>query len=198
MHLSKSNTEPDPFLQFSKWYTERIKTVTDYPDAMSLATSSGDGKVSVRIVLLKEVDKNAFVFYTNYNSKKSKQLMQNPFAALLFFWPESGRQVRIEGYAEKVSDEDSDNYFETRPLESRLGSWASNQSEVISGRDYLNKRFSYFTGLYNNKVIRPHHWGGGRLIPQSFEFGKEGKFRLNDRILNTWKENTWKKDCLAP
>ena len=199
MRFSEQNIDPDPFRQFDIWYKERTSKVSVYPEASSLATSFSDGRVSVRIVLLKEYDEAGFVFFTNYNSKKGRQLVENKYAAMLFFWPESERQVRIEGYVEKLAGKDSDRYFKSRPRESQIGAWASDQSTVIPDRSFLEKKVGYYTQLYSSKQVeRPPHWGGFRLVPVSFEFWQEGEFRLHDRIFYSRNSNSWEKARLSP
>lgn len=197
--LSENEIDPDPFLQFDKWYKERLSSGVKAPDAVSLGTASPAGKVSVRIVLLKDYDEKGFVFYTNYNSRKASHLMANHRAALLFFWPESGRQVRVEGLTIKVSDEESDDYFKTRPRESQISSWASDQSSVIPGRHYIEKQFESFKSIFADRTVpRPDHWGGFRLIPTWIEFWQERDFRLHDRLIYTKKDNKWIIERLAP
>lgn len=199
MRFSEQNFDPDPFRQFDIWYKERTLKVSVYPDAFSLATSFSDGHVSVRIILLKEYDETGFVFFTNYNSKKGRQLVENKHAAMLFFWPESERQVRIEGYVEKLAGKDSDRYFKSRPRESQIGAWASDQSTVIRDRSFLEKKVGYYSQLYSSRQVeRPPHWGGFRLVPLSFEFWQEGEFRLHDRILYSRNSNSWEKARLSP
>jgi len=197
--LSEKFVEHEPFKQFGIWYAERLKTEVTYPDSVILATSTTDGHLSARTVLLKDYGEAGFVFFTNYKSKKGRQLSQNPKAAMLFYWPESARQIRIEGAVEKVSEEESDDYFRTRPRENQIGAWASEQSEVIPDRVYLEKRAEYFNMKFsNNPVPRPSHWGGFRLIPEWIEFWEEGKFRLHDRIAYKRIENRWKSERLSP
>ena len=176
--LSKNAVDPDPFIQFKTWYGEHLMLGIEIPDAVTLATASLDGHISARTVLLKEHDEKGFVFFTNYKSRKGLQLSSNPRAALLFYWPESGRQVRIEGVTEKVPDKDSESYFKTRPKESQLSAWASEQSSIIPDRQYLDKRYDIYKNLYSDKPVdKPPHWGGFRLIPEWFEFWQERQFR---------------------
>ena len=197
--LSENSVDKDPFVQFGQWYKKRLSSVTVYPDAFSLGTSTADGKVSVRTVLLKDFDYSGFVFFTNYQGRKGKELTENPRAAMLFFWPESGRQVRIEGRVEKVTSEESDKYFSSRPRESRIGAWASRQSTVIPGKDHLLERVSHYSEKYRGKEIpRPSYWGGFRIIPEVFEFWQEGKYRLHDRLLYTPGKKGWIIKRLAP
>lgn len=197
--LSEKSVDHDPFKQFGIWYAERLKTKLAYPDSVTLATSTADGHVSARTVLLKDFSDEGFVLFTDYNSKKGQQLSQNPKAALLFYWPESARQVRIEGFVEKLSEEESDEYFKTRPRDSQIGAWASKQSEVIPGRVYLEERVIHYTAEFSDKPVpRPSHWGGFRLVPEWMEFWQEGEFRLHDRIVYTGSANHWKIKRLAP
>jgi pyridoxamine 5'-phosphate oxidase len=198
-NLSENDFDRDPFIQFGKWYRERLASGISIPNAVSLGTSTPAGRVSVRIVLLKECDDRGFVFYTNYNSRKGSQLTANDRAALMFYWPETGRQVRIEGVSIKVSEEESEEYFKTRPRESQLSAWASEQSTVIPGRPYLERRYDSFKAIFAGKpVARPEQWGGFRLIPTWFEFWQEGEFRLHDRLTYTKDENRWIIKRLAP
>jgi len=198
-NLSENSAEKDPFSQFDSWYKERKLLVKTYPDSLSLGTASADGKVSLRTVLLKEYGSRGFVFFTNYKSKKGRQLSENQNAAMLFYWPESGRQVRIEGRVEKISEEESRKYFDSRPRESRIGAWASNQSSVIPGKDHLDDLVKHFTSEFKGKPIpKPQHWGGFRLIPDMFEFWQEGKFRLHDRLVYTPNKKGWVIKRLAP
>jgi pyridoxamine 5'-phosphate oxidase len=197
--LKRSEFNEDPFIQFEQWYLKRLCAGEQTPNNMSLATSTPDGDVSVRTVLLKEYDSTGFVFYTNYKSRKGNQLSSNPKAALLFYWPELNRQVRIEGVVKKVSAADSDNYFASRPLESQISAWASEQSRVITDRAYLEDRFLKYSKKYLNKQVkRPEYWGGYRLVPSWFEFWYEGEFRLHDRITYTYSYGKWIIERLAP
>jgi pyridoxamine 5'-phosphate oxidase len=197
--LSEQSVDKDPFIQFGKWYKKRLESETIYPESFSLATSTEDGKVSVRTVLLKDFDSSGFVFFTNYLGRKGKELTENPNAAMLFYWPETVRQVRIEGRVEKVSSEESDKYFLSRPRESRIGAWASRQSTLIPGKEHLLEQVSFYSQQYKGKNIpRPPHWGGFRVIPDVFEFWQEGKFRLHDRIVYTKGKKGWSIKRLAP
>lgn len=197
--FSEKSVNNDPFVQFDKWYRERLRETDNYPDSFSLGTASADGTVSVRTVLLKEYDKRGFVFFTNYNSKKGKQLSENLNVAMLFYWPESGKQVRIEGKIEKTTEEESEKYFFSRPRESRISAWASNQSSVIPGRDHLEKQMLEFRSNFKgSSVPKPPHWGGFRIIPEFFEFWQEGKYRLHDRVAYFHEKKGWKIQRLAP
>jgi pyridoxamine 5'-phosphate oxidase len=197
--ISEISAHPDPIVQFKIWYGEHLISGIAIPEAVTLATASADGKVSARTVLLKDYNEKGFVFFTNYKSRKGFQLSSNPRAALLFYWPESGRQVRIEGLTEKVSDKDSESYFRTRPRESQLSAWASEQSSVIPNRQYLENRFDFYKIKYSDKPVdKPRYWGGFRLIPEWFEFWQEGDFRLHDRLTYTKRKNLWVIERLAP
>jgi pyridoxamine 5'-phosphate oxidase len=197
--ISEKTIDPSPFVQFGSWFRERLTTDIEIPDTVSLGTSSAEGKVSVRTVLLKGFNESGFVFFTNYNSKKGQQLSSNSRAALLFYWPESGRQVRIEGVANKVTEEESASYFKTRPRESQLASWASEQSTVIPDRQYLESRYGVFTEKFNSiPVEKPPHWGGFRLVPEWFEFWENGDFRLHDRLTYSKRKGLWVIERLAP
>jgi pyridoxamine 5'-phosphate oxidase len=197
--LSEKSVEHDPFKQFGIWYSKRLKTEITYPDAFTLATTTADGYVSARTVLLKDYSHAGFVFFTNYNSKKGRQISQNPRAAMLFYWPESGRQVRIEGIVEKVSVEESEEYFRTRPRESQIGAWASDQSNFIPDRAHIENKVAFFKDKFSDKPVpRPTHWGGFRLVPQWIEFWQEGEFRLHDRIIYARKDDSWHLERLSP
>ena len=197
--FSEKSVDPNPFVQFKIWYSEHLTSGMDIPNSVSLGTAARDGRVSVRSVLLKDFDDTGFVFFTNYRSRKGVQLSSNPEAAMLFYWQESGRQVRIEGVTEKVSEEFSESYFKTRPRESRLAAWASEQSSVIPSRRHLEKQYNYYKNLFSGKPVdRPVHWGGFRLIPRWFEFWQNGEFRLHDRITYTKSKDLWIIERLAP
>ena len=197
--LSEKTVFPDPFRQFAQWYEEHLSVASKYPDSVCLATSSKEGFVSARIVLLKSFDESGFVFFTNYYSKKGLQLSENPNASMLFYWTESDRQVRIEGVTEKLAAEESDEYFETRPRESRIGAWASEQSRVIPDRQYLDDRVEFFKKKFTGtSVEKPQYWGGFRLFPQRIEFWQEGEYRLHDRILYTRNPDSWSVERLSP
>ena len=190
----------DPFVQFGRWWREAIDSNIDEVNAMTLATASADGLPSARIVLLKDYDENGFVFFTNYNSAKGRQLLENPRACLVFFWKELERQVRITGSIEKVPAEESDDYFNSRPAGSRIGAWASSQSSVIAGRDELEESVKSFTAEFGTGVIpRPAHWGGFRVKPAVIEFWQGRSNRLHDRLQYTLTEKgDWKIERLAP
>jgi pyridoxamine 5'-phosphate oxidase len=181
--LLESDLDPDPFVQFGRWFEEAKAVAQPLPESMMLATASKEGEVSVRSVLMKEFDHRGFVFYTNYNSKKAAQMHENPRAALAFWWPPVDRQVRIEGAVVRVTEEESDAYFATRPRGSQLGAWASEQSKVIAGRGALDARFEELETNYRDRPIpRPPHWGGYRVIPILFEFWQGRPDRMHDRF----------------
>ena len=200
MSLTESDTSDDAMKQFQSWFDEVLKAEVYEANAMVLSTTHVDFKPASRIVLLKGVEDGSFVFFTNYHSRKGKEMLWNPYAALLFFWKELERQVRIEGRIEKIESELSDEYFETRPRGSQLGAWASNQSEVIESRDWLEQKLKSTESQYKNlPVPRPPYWGGYRLIANSIEFWQGRYNRLHDRILYTRiNGNEWKKERLAP
>ncbi|MGB0431629.1 MAG: pyridoxamine 5'-phosphate oxidase [Bacteroidia bacterium] len=196
--LNESHTKADPIEQFNIWFKEALNSDLLEPTAMNIATASASGVPSSRMVLLKGVD-HGFVFYTNYNSKKGKNLSENPMASITFFWPELERQVRIEGSVEKVSENESDEYFNSRPFKSRIGAHASPQSEKIAKREILQnittELVKSFGGL---NVPRPKHWGGYRVLPQYIEFWQGRPSRLHDRIAYEKINNRWEKYRLAP
>ena len=197
--LSEYEVDQNPFTQFSVWWNEAVQSEIDEVNAMALSTVTSVGKPSSRIVLLKGYDEQGFVFFTNYSSDKGQQLAQNNFAALLFFWKELERQVRIEGVVSKVSVEESDAYFNSRPLGSRLGAWASPQSQKISDREVLNKELTKFTEQFDQENIpRPAHWGGYRVRPNRIEFWQGRSNRLHDRILYEQDNDNWQISRLAP
>lgn len=197
--LAEKAINPNPFVQFDIWFKEHLASGIAVPDSVSLGTASADGWVSIRTVLLKGYDEKGFVFFTNYNSKKGAQLRSNTRSAMLFYWPESDRQIRIEGIADKVSVEVSESYFETRPRESQLSAWASAQSSVIPDRQHLEKLYDFYKKKFNNKPVdKPQYWGGFLLVPDWFEFWQEGNFRLHDRLTYTKRKDIWIIERLAP
>ncbi len=197
--LIETDAADDPINQFSLWFNESLELGLLDANAMSIATSTPEGKPSNRIVLLKSFDEKGFVFYTNYNSRKGLELISNPFASILFYWEELSRQVRIEGKAEKLSSAESAEYFSSRPIESRLGALASAQSTIIKNREELEKRYEELEKLYAEQVIpKPEHWGGFRIVPEKVEFWQGRPNRLHDRIVFFRKENLWEKKRLAP
>jgi len=197
--LSELDINSNPFSQFDIWMKETIESYIPEPNAMTLATSSFEGKPSARIILLKKYDESGFSFFTNYNSRKSKNIIQNPYGALVFFWPELERQIRIEGKISKVSDKESDLYFKTRPEGSKIGAWASPQSQVIPNRKYLENLNADFKEEFSKKPIkRPPNWGGYLLVPTLFEFWQGRPDRLHDRIQYTLTNSRWNIERLAP
>ncbi|MEH2425305.1 MAG: pyridoxamine 5'-phosphate oxidase [Nostoc sp.] len=198
--LSELEVDLNPFIQFKKWFDQALAAQLPEPNAMTIATATPDGKPSARMVLLKDFDERGFVLFTNYNSHKGQELAENPQAALVFWWAELERQVRISGYVEKVSKTESDHYFHSRPANSRLGAWVSNQSEVIESWEVLERRLQAFKSKYENEEIpRPPHWGGLRVIPTEIEFWQGRPSRLHDRLLYSRLDNgTWKIERLSP
>jgi len=197
--LNETESLADPRLQFEQWLQQAIDSEIPEPNAMTLATVSSDLRPSTRVVLIKGVDERGIVWYTNYNSRKGQELAGNPFAALQFHWVELERVVRIEGQVEKISDAESDAYFHSRPLDSRIGAWASPQSEPISGRDVLVTAAAKYGAKFLLNPPRPPHWGGYRLRPTSWEFWQGRKSRLHDRLRYTVdSDQQWRRERLAP
>lgn len=198
--LDEKEIDRDPIRQFQTWLDDAIAANIPLAEAMTLATSTPDGKPAARMVLLKQVDQNGFVFFTNYRSAKARQLDANPYAALVFYWNLLERQVRVEGSVVRTSAEESREYFQTRPRESQIGAWASEQSEVIDGRDVLEQRARELETLYCDREIDcPEHWGGYRLKPERIEFWKGRVGRLHDRILyERDSSGLWTISRLAP
>lgn len=198
--LDEKNINKDPFRLFEKWFKESLNKKVFEPNGMTLATVDADGKPSARIVLLKDISKGGFVFYTHYKSRKGKQLQNNNHAAAVFWWNILARQVRIEGTVEKLSPQESDSYFNSRPRGNRLGALISNQSNIIPDYSYLVKKFNEAAEKYQkNDIPRPGNWGGYRLIPERIEFWQGRENRLHDRLLFTKQENNeWKITRLAP
>lgn len=199
MRLHRSDLDPDPFAQFGLWFQDAIEAAIPLHEGMALATSTPAGHPSIRIVLLKGFDRDGFVFFTNYGSRKARELDANPSAALCFWWTALARQIRIEGAVTRVSDEESDAYFATRPRGSQLGAWASPQSSVIAGRDALDARVREIADRYaDGAVARPPHWGGYRLRPSLFEFWHNQDDRLHDRFQYRLAGSAWIIEQLAP
>jgi pyridoxamine 5'-phosphate oxidase len=196
--LDEADVDPDPLKQFGVWMVEAIHAQVPEPTAMTLATANRKGHPSGRIVLLKGVDPRGFVFFTNYESRKGRELAENPFAALTFMWKELERQVRIEGRVEKVTPEESGAYYATRPLGSRIGAWASPQSRAIENRAWLEKRWAELAAQYGENPALPGHWGGYRVIPEYLEFWQGRMSRLHDRIVYSRLGNAWQIERLAP
>jgi pyridoxamine 5'-phosphate oxidase len=192
--------DADPVKQFTRWYQDAVAAHIPEPDAMTLATANRDGIPSARMVLLKKADEHGFVFFTNYNSHKGQDMLQNPRAALVFFWPGIQRQVRVEGTVSRLPANESDSYFATRPRESQLSSLTSLQSKPIASREDLDKRFEELKLQFEGKPIpRPSHWGGYRVQPLAMEFWQSRFARMNDRILYTRQQSgRWVQTRLQP
>jgi pyridoxamine 5'-phosphate oxidase len=196
--LDESRSDPDPFRQFALWF-EQVRPLEQDPTAMALATATRDGHPSVRTVLLKAIDARGFVFFTNYGSRKARELEQTGHASLLFLWRSVNRQVRINGAVERVTAEESDAYFATRPLESRWSAHASRQSEPVESRAALEARYESARQQYGDHVPRPHWWGGYRVTPDEFEFWQGRENRLHDRLqYRKTAERAWIRERLAP
>jgi pyridoxamine 5'-phosphate oxidase len=196
--LDERDVASNPIDQFTRWWNEAVASQIDEVNAMTLATANAAGVPAARIVLLKGYDANGFVFFTNYESDKGKNLAQNPVAALVFFWKELERQIRIEGTVEKVSAADSDRYFKSRPAASRVGAWASPQSAVIENRLVIEQNVERYSSIFaNDSIERPDHWGGYIIKPTSIEFWQGRSSRLHDRIRYKLEAN-WKIERLAP
>jgi pyridoxamine 5'-phosphate oxidase len=197
--LTEDNTDKNPFKQFSGWYNSALESDFPHPDAMTLATAGKNGKPSARIVLLKGFDENGFVFFTNYESRKGNELIQNPYASLVFYWDKLDRQVRIEGVTEKISLKESGDYFHSRPRGSQLGALVSPQSKIIESCYELEKKYEELEKKYEGQEIPlSKNWGGLRLKPVYFEFWQNRDNRLHDRIVYTIENNSWKINRLAP
>ena len=197
--LNENASHIDPLQQFEQWLNEAIAAEMPEPNAMTLATVASNLRPSTRVVLIKGLDTRGIVWYTNYASRKGQELAGNPFAALQFHWVELERVVRIEGVVEKVSAAESDAYFKSRPLDSRIGAWASPQSQVISGRSVLVGNAAKYAAQFMLNPPRPDHWGGFRLVPDTFEFWQGRKSRLHDRLrYHRNPDNLWLRERLAP
>ncbi|MBA3592264.1 MAG: pyridoxamine 5'-phosphate oxidase [Polaromonas sp.] len=197
--LNEEASQADPLQQFDQWLKEAIAAKVPEANAMTLATVAADGRPSTRIVLVKGYDARGIVWYTNYDSRKGRELTGNSFAALQFHWVELERVVRIEGVVEKVSAEESDAYFHSRPLDSRIGAWASPQSEVISGRSVLVANAAKYGAKFLLQPPRPPHWGGYRLKPDNWQFWQGRRSRLHDRLRYTLQDGGgWLRERLAP
>ncbi|MTI30203.1 pyridoxamine 5'-phosphate oxidase, partial [Cytophagales bacterium RKSG123] len=198
--LEINDVNSNPVEQFKKWFEEALQAEVMEPSAMNLATISSQGRPSSRIMLLKGVENQKFIFYTNYESNKGKDIIANPFVALNFFWPELERQVRVEGIIKKVSAETSDSYFKSRPRSSQIGAWVSEQSHPITDRKILEERYQQLVKKYEGQEIpRPSFWGGYKVIPERIEFWQGRPSRLHDRLSYTKESNNnWKIERLSP
>ena len=197
--LDEQASQSDPHLQFDQWLSQAIAAKVPEPNAMTLATVGSDLRPSTRVVLIKGFDAQGIVWFTNYNSRKGLELAGNPYAALQFHWVELERTVRIEGVVEKISAEESDAYFHSRPLDSRIGAWASPQSEVISSRSVLVANAALYGAKFLLQPPRPPHWGGYRLKPDSWQFWQGRRSRLHDRLRYTLQaDSSWLRERLAP
>jgi pyridoxamine 5'-phosphate oxidase len=197
--LDQADVSVDPFTQFRQWFDAALQAGVPEPNAMHVSTVTGDGRPDGRIVLLKDVSEAGFVFYTNYESRKGRELADRPFASLTFFYPELERQIRIEGQVEKVSAEESDAYFGSRPRGSQIGAWVSHQSEVIANRDMLETRQRNLETQFDGRPVpRPPYWGGFRVIPNALEFWQGRPSRLHDRIRYRLENGNWLIERLSP
>jgi len=196
--LDELSVNPDPLKQFRKWLLEAVGRRPSLPETMTLATATRSGRPSARTILLREFDNSGLVFYTNYAGRKGKELAKNPQAALVFYWPRLGRQIRVEGRVSKVSARESDNYFSRRPRDSQLSAWASHQSRVVRDRQSLEDRVRWYGRKYPGQVPRPPDWGGYRLRPSVFELWKERPGRLHDRLRYRRSKGRWIIERLAP
>jgi pyridoxamine 5'-phosphate oxidase len=197
--LSEADLEKDPFKQFEKWFQQAVDAQVHEPNAMVLSTISDQGFPCSRVVLLRNFNSDGFVFYTNYNSRKGQEIAFSPKVSINFFWPELERQIIIQGIAEKQSSSESDAYFDSRPLESRIGAWTSPQSQVIASREVLENKFNELAQIYNNQPIsRPPHWGGYLVKPIMIEFWQGRPSRLHDRIRYSKINNAYIIERLAP
>ena len=201
MHeLKETDLDPDPIVQFERWFGEAKEVQPELPEAMTVATCGADGIVTARICLLKHVDRRGFVFYTNFESRKGEQIHDNPRVALCFYWPLLGRQVRVEGVAVKVLEQEADAYFATRPRGSQISAWASSQSRVVMGRGDLDAKCAELEGAYRDREVpRPPHWGGYRIIPTCVEFWQGRTDRLHDRFAYKLRDaRDWIIERLSP
>ena len=196
--LLESNAAKHPLQQFTTWLNQALEAEIPEANAMTLATVSSSLRPSTRVVLIKGYDEQGIVWFTNYDSRKGRELAGNPFAALQFHWVELERVVRIEGRVEKISEADSDTYYHSRPVESRIGAWASPQSQTIASREWLQQELKNYADKFQQEPPRPPHWGGYRLVPDSWEFWQGGGARLHDRLRYIKQQDQWLMDRLAP
>ena len=197
--LTESMVAADPFLQFSGWLATTLESGNDLGNAMVLSTVDGDGMPSSRVMLLRDVSYGGLTFFTNYNSRKGKELEANPKASVLFFWPDQERQIRVQGTIEKLPPEESDKYFNSRPFESQVGAWASSQSEIVADRKELDQSYDRMLVSYKDgEVPRPQHWGGYVLVPAYFEFWQGRASRLHDRLCYRKENGKWVIARLMP
>jgi pyridoxamine 5'-phosphate oxidase len=197
--LDESEVAPDPIVQFRAWFEAASAAGVPEPNGMTLATATPDARPSARIVLLKGFDERGFSFFTNYESRKARELEANPRASLVFFWHAMERQIRVDGRVERVSDEESDRYFALRPLGARLGAWSSRQSDVVADRATLEAALADLERRYpDGDVPRPPHWGGYRVVPEEFEFWQGRPNRLHDRLRYRRIASGWALDRLSP
>ena len=196
--LLESNAAKHPLQQFTTWLNQALEAEIPEPNAMTLATVSSSLRPSTRVVLIKGYDEQGIVWFTNYDSRKGRELAGNPFAALQFHWVELERVVRIEGRVEKISPADSDTYYHSRPLGSRIGAWASPQSQSISSREWLQDELKNYADKFQQEPPRPPHWGGYRLVPDTWEFWQGGGARLHDRLQYSLTNGQWQMQRLAP
>ncbi len=197
--LDESHVDADPIVQFTKWFDEAVKSEVLEPNAMCLATATPDAYPSARMVLLKGVDARGFVFFTDYRSRKGRELADNPAASLCFFWPELERQVRIAGAVQRVSRAESAEYFHSRPVASQIGAWTSHQSSTLPSREALEAAMAGNTAKFEGvEIPLPEHWGGFRIVPQEIEFWQGRRSRLHDRIFFTQSAGAWVRSRLSP
>ena len=197
--LNESDVDKDPVMQFEKWFGTAMEQKVPEQNSFTLCTATRNGVPSARIVLLKGVDTKGFIFFTNYESRKGKELEENPVASMNFYWPSLHRQIRIEGIVEKVTEKESKEYFHSRPKASQAGAWVSPQSRPIASREELDKQHTAFLKKHESiEIPAPEHWGGYRIAPRHFEFWQGRENRLHDRIAYTWENGKWKIYRMAP